>query len=522
MQSPDWPPAGALQPSPFPHPVLHVLHGLGRVLLFPVYWALDQLLGCWAPPARSSGLGWLSAGAGAAAVLLLLLLCLPLALLGLLLWLPLQAWRRPFCYQPPPWCWVPPAPWCPWAEPTRCFQFLSANLCLLPDGLARFSNLPHSQQRAQALSAVLLTGLRPSRYGAMDCSPQQAGASLGVLEASVPVGLDFVCLQEVFDLRAAHHLVRCLAPSMGPVLYDVGVLGLQPGPHLKLLGSGLLLASRFPLLRADFHPFPNGRREDALASKGLLSAQVQLGVLDGRRVAGFLHCTHLQAPSGEPPPSISTAASGAGHSPRRPSVHHTGPCKSSRVAGRHPRQIIPGVNPLLAEDGPVRYEQLTLLLDWAERFETESCQDGEVVAFSVLLGDLNFDNCSLGDALEQKHPLFSRFQDPCRLGMRQEQPWALGTLLSSPLLHHSQASSPEMLRRALEGEEGRRLYLAGAPTGSHSAEAWRGRRLDYILYRGGPGSPLSPEVERVTFSTALAGLTDHLAVGLRLRVLAPL
>ena len=28
--------------------------------------------------------------------------------------------------------------------------------------------------------------------------------------------------------------------------------------------------------------------------------QAQLGILDGRRVVGFLHCTHLHAPSGEP------------------------------------------------------------------------------------------------------------------------------------------------------------------------------------------------------------------------------
>lgn len=277
MQSPpDWPPVpGALRPSPFPHPVLHALHGLARVLLFPAYWALDQLLGCWAPMARPSCLKWLSAAAGAgAAFLLLVLIGLPLALPGLLLWQLLQTWRRPFCYQPPPQYWAPPEPWRPPAEPARCFSFLSANLCLLPDGLARFSNLQHTQRRAEAVGALLLAGLQSSRYGTMGCSPPAPGAPSGVLIATMPAGLDFVCLQEVFDLRAAHRLVSRLAPSLGPVLYDVGTFGLQPGPHLKLLGSGLLLASRYPLLRAAFRSFPHARREDALASKGLLSAQV--------------------------------------------------------------------------------------------------------------------------------------------------------------------------------------------------------------------------------------------------------
>lgn len=338
MQSlPDWPPTPcALRPSPFPHPVLHSLHGLARVLLFPAYWALDQLLGCWAPKARPSNWRWLSTavGAGAALLLLLLLVGLPLALPGLLLWLLLQAWRRPFCYWPPSQCWTPPAPWYPPAEPARCFGFLSANLCLLPDGLARFSNLQHSQRRAEAVGAVLLAGLRRSRSGTTDCGPPEQGMPCGVLIGAMPASLDFVCLQEMFDLRAERRLVSLLAPKLGPVLYDVGTFGLQPGLHLKLLGSGLLLASRYPLLRATFRCFPYASHEDALASKGLLSAQVlghparaalpgqgrggawgsnaqrllglsavlqaQVGILDGRRIVGFLHCTHLQAPSGEP------------------------------------------------------------------------------------------------------------------------------------------------------------------------------------------------------------------------------
>lgn len=278
MQSlPDWPPTPcALRPSPFPHPVLHSLHGLARVLLFPAYWALDQLLGCWAPKARPSNWRWLSTavGAGVALLLLLLLVGLPLALPGLLLWLLLQAWRRPFCYWPPSQCWTPPAPWYPPAESARCFGFLSANLCLLPDGLARFSNLQHSQRRAEAVGAVLLAGLRRSRSGTTDCGPPEQGMPCGVLIGAMPASLDFVCLQEMFDLRAERRLVSLLAPKLGPVLYDVGTFGLQPGLHLKLLGSGLLLASRYPLLRATFRCFPYASHEDALASKGLLSAQV--------------------------------------------------------------------------------------------------------------------------------------------------------------------------------------------------------------------------------------------------------
>ncbi|MXQ93650.1 hypothetical protein E5288_WYG022318 [Bos mutus] len=272
---PDWPPTPcALRPSPFPHPVLHALHRLTRALLFPAYWALDQLLGCWAPAESRSEQSWLRTAAGAGGALLLLLAALPLTLPALLLWLLLQAWRRPFCYQPPPQCWAPPAPWCPRTEPARSFGFFSANLCLLPDGLARFNNLPHTQRRAAAVGAVLLAGLRRSPYEATGCGSPVQAMPCGVLTGAMPASLDFVCLQEAFDLRAERRLVSLLASNLGPVLYDVGTFGLQPGLHLKLLGSGLLLASRYPLLRAAFQSFPHARGEDALASKGLLSAQV--------------------------------------------------------------------------------------------------------------------------------------------------------------------------------------------------------------------------------------------------------
>lgn len=30
-----------------------------------------------------------------------------------------------------------------------------------------------------------------------------------------------------------------------------------------------------------------------------VALQAQLGILDGRRIVGYLHCTHLQAPVGE-------------------------------------------------------------------------------------------------------------------------------------------------------------------------------------------------------------------------------
>lgn len=54
-------------------------------------------------------------------------------------------------------------------------------------------------------------------------------------------------------------------------------------------------------------------------------------------------------------------------------------------------------------DASIRCEQLDLLLQWGAEFRQSSSQppEGEkvledLVAFDVILGDLNFDNCSSG------------------------------------------------------------------------------------------------------------------------------
>lgn len=57
----------------------------------------------------------------------------------------------------------------------------------------------------------------------------------------------------------------------------------------------------------------------------------------------------------------------------------------------------------LSGDSSVRCEQLDLLLQWGAEFRQSSSQSPEgekvledLVAFDVILGDLNFDNCSSG------------------------------------------------------------------------------------------------------------------------------
>lgn len=96
------------------------------------------------------------------------------------------------------------------------------------------------------------------------------------ISAFFPANLDFLALQEVFDHGATTKLRQQLHRYFPYVLSDVGRYGWKGCcSRFKFLNSGLMLASRYPILDARFECYPNGRGEDALAAKGALFAKVR-------------------------------------------------------------------------------------------------------------------------------------------------------------------------------------------------------------------------------------------------------
>ncbi|XP_055047758.2 sphingomyelin phosphodiesterase 3 [Misgurnus anguillicaudatus] len=677
-----------LHTSPYSSAFLSFLSGLSWAFVFPCYWLLDRLLASCVPTSlekrrRSQDpCSFLVLGVLISTPLYLVLLVasFPLAFLGFLLWAPLQSIRSPYIYthQKPDKHGIEQgaaagtgAALAEWRPQGRSFCFGSANVCLLPDSLARFNNLADTQRRARdvgkrirngasrpqikiyidsptntsisaaSFCSVATQGFRrtssldhrpepavitesetepltecpvhPSggtssdcpihsteaqnecpvhpngEDHAPDCALQQfadpnssgecpvhssitqnsedcplhpsgvqisitspdsepAGAEKGnhqtgdgdtgslesrtasreslvrfhttdggispnntlsqhrtsvfkrpigrkrrhgddgfdhEISAFFPANLDFLCLQEVFDIRATDRLRRQLHRYFPYVLSDVGRYGWKGCcSRFKFLNSGLLLASRYPILDAHYECFPNGRSEDALAAKGVLFAKVQVGrSAQEQRVVGYIACTHLHAIEG---------------------------------------------------DSSVRCEQLDMLLEWGSEFRraTSGSADEEKgledqVAFDVILGDLNFDNCSSEDKLEQQHSLFTQYKDPCRLGPGEDKPWALGTLLDTSGLYDEEVSSPESLQKVMENEEGRKEYLVFPASKNHCPSQkgrkiplkGNGRRIDYILYKEeGLQQDWKVDIEEFSFITQLAGLTDHLSVAARLVV----
>ncbi|XP_007517761.1 sphingomyelin phosphodiesterase 3 [Erinaceus europaeus] len=650
-----------LYTAPFPNSCLSALHAVSWALIFPCYWLLDRLVASFTPTTYEKRqqaddpcyLQLLCTVLFTPVYLALLVASLPFAFLGFLFWSPLQSVRRPYIYS----CLEDKGPadgaalLSEWkgTGPGKSFCFASANLCLLPDSLARQNNVFNTQARAKeigqrirngasrpqikiyidsptntSISAASFSSLvspqggdgvaraitgsikrtasveykgdggrHPSEEAAngpasgdpvdsgsgledacivnisgeeggqpseADDTPtgnqarngasggsrgqtpnhsQQDGdsGSLGSPSASreslvkaraggdsggsgepsttnsklpykasvvkkaaarkrrhpdeafdheisafFPANLDFLCLQEVFDKRAAAKLKDQLHGYFEYILYDVGVYGCRGCCNFKFLNSGLFFASRYPIMDVAYHCYTNGSGADGLASKGVLFLKVQVGCTpQDQRIVGYISCTHLHAPP---------------------------------------------------EDSAIRCQQLDMLQDWLADFRKSTSSSSaanpeELVAFDVICGDLNFDNCSSDDKLEQQHSLFTRYKDPCRLGPGEEKSWAIGTLLDTDGLYDEDVATPDNLQKILESEEGRREYLAyptskssgGGQKGRKDLLKGNGRRIDYLLHaEEGLAPDWKAEVEEFIFVTQLSGLTDHLPVAMRLMV----
>ncbi|KAG7242102.1 hypothetical protein INR49_024148 [Caranx melampygus] len=195
--------------------------------------------------------------------------------------------------------------------------------------------------------------------------------------------------------------------------------------------------------------------------------------------------------------------------------------------GKHVYAFASAFCSFFSDDADIRCEQLNMVTTWIGEFQTVNGHPDEEVLFDVLCGDLNFDNCSPNDRLEQNHCLFDLYTDPCRAGPGKEKPWVMGTLLEQPPLYEDDIVTPENLQRTLETEELRKKYISppvpelGQPLEyPDPGQPWIGRRLDYILYcKSSISKHCRTEIEEVTFITQLAGLVDHIPVGLRLNVI---
>ncbi|KAJ7412733.1 sphingomyelin phosphodiesterase 5-like [Pitangus sulphuratus] len=524
-----WPPPTSLPESPFPSPALAVLDAVAGGLLAPSWWALDRLLALrptTAQRARWRGRGGRCCGVGVRvlaglALVPALLLSLPLGALGLLLWLPVQAARRPFVHQHSAGT-APAPPWDP--RHRRCFTFLSANLCLLPGGLARFSNLGRTRSRARRIARLLAPGTPEEtpgdRAGLLEPrqgEPKGYGGTLGTARswhgpgARGDTGVEMAWEVLVEDPVVVAYPAQGLevpAADPSPVASPVPAANAMPWLEVPAASPSLN-----PSLTANATPWLEMAVTDPAATASPSPADSSVPTL--------VMPMSSPSPGPAPPPE----------SPAAPSVlsEHIPPdtdfvCLQEvfdgaaaavlrRQLGRRFPFVLWGVGP-----GGLRQRRLRVL------------GSGLVLGsrFPLLAARFQpFPNGAREDALANKglllaqHRLFEEYQDPCRRGPGQDQPWAIGTLLNYLKIYEEPVSTPEKMKRTLSQPWGRQQYLAGpilcnGDPDPAAPRPWRGRRVDYALHRRHPALPT--EVAAVSVITQLATFSDHLPVALRLRV----
>jgi endonuclease/exonuclease/phosphatase family metal-dependent hydrolase len=98
---------------------------------------------------------------------------------------------------------------------------------------------------------------------------------------------DVICLQEVFDNKAQADILKTLKEQYPYAVYKIG------NRSWPLMGSGLMILSKYPIKEAGFHRYHNALGDESLANKGFAFAAIDVG--NGKSID--VYNTHTQAGS---------------------------------------------------------------------------------------------------------------------------------------------------------------------------------------------------------------------------------
>ncbi len=209
----------------------------------------------------------------------------------------------------------------------KIFEVLSINVCLLPETLSKINNLYSINTRLESIGNILnktkaekcchlnssetcLTKYNSNKNSVETNSPVASlDENNNENEISSPHGkfnvnvvddmtrdsdADFVCLQEVWSIETSNKIRSIIGVKYKYVIYDVGLSTFRLNRHIGF-DSGLLFASKYPIMSADFKQFNTKAGTCVMTGKGLLMVKVLLGQGNGKTRIGFVSNTHLQA-----------------------------------------------------------------------------------------------------------------------------------------------------------------------------------------------------------------------------------
>jgi hypothetical protein len=216
----------------------------------------------------------------------------------------------------------------------KTFQVLSINVCLLPETLSKVNNLHSAHIRLESIAHILTESKnRPhcchlsqsenclrkffqqndskskqivnnnSNNGLNDnttnASSHSSNFEVNIIDDFVNrTNFDFLCMQEVWSIETSKKLSDLLSKKFKYILYDVGESSFKMNKYVGF-DSGLLFASKYPILNADFRQYNTKAGTCLLTGKGFLMVKVCLGSENGKNLIGFVSNTHLQAYQGK-------------------------------------------------------------------------------------------------------------------------------------------------------------------------------------------------------------------------------
>jgi len=349
-------------------------------------------------------------------------------------------------------------------ESQNCYSFGTMNVVMGQEVLGKFNNCSFVYDRLKKIAAQIVKQ-EDSHLSNLQ-NVDQLPKSRSVL-SSFPK-MDFICLQEVTDRFFALALVSMLRKHYSHFVFDIGVNALNT--NMYLANSGLMIASKYPILKVKFLPFSKKKGWQRLVSYGVVICKVDLG--DNK--VGILADLHTMA--------------------------------------------YQGLDPLIDL-------ALTQVKEEMNLFRKSEVSSSEQVVFDVICGDFNSDNLSPGDAVAAENELFSVYTDPAMVRPGLDKEWAVGTEMRQLKLNTPEMQDKLIFRNILVDDVRRRHYIIDAdvveqtfdlmvcsPSADQNGEVlyqpFGGmRRIDKILYRAG-----SAKVEGVGYVSSFAGLTDHVPV----------
>lgn len=205
--------------------------------------------------------------------LLIFIAFLSISVISFIVWACIQHKRKPYRYvegyvkRPP--------------TPKPVYSFGTANVCLLAEFLSRFNNLSDNKGRAQEIGKRIREGqteLNSSIYEKIKYNNITRNANdnevssfdHAILTRFPPV--DVLFIQEAWVPFCCRELIKHLISRFPYIVYDVGKNSWKDNKFQN--NSGLLIASRYPIMDLDFSCYRSKCYPCNFASKGLLQIKV--------------------------------------------------------------------------------------------------------------------------------------------------------------------------------------------------------------------------------------------------------